>query len=72
MFYERVQEYADIVAHYGVRNFRQFGHAASLVAHIELTDHSVLHIKDYLFIDGTRKYSLSLARSIGRIAGKMG
>lgn len=57
MFYNIVKEYPDIIVHYSVSRFRKFGSATSLVASIEFIDHSVLHIKDYLFIDGTRKYS---------------
>jgi hypothetical protein len=67
MFYKLVQDYAEIIAHYAVTDFRQFGNAASLVAHIELIDHSVLHIKDYLFIDGTRKYSFHWQDAAGQL-----
>ena len=57
MFYNLVQKYAEIVESYHVTVFKQFGSARSLIAHIEFIDHSVLHIKDYLFLDGKRKYS---------------
>lgn len=67
MLYKLVQDYAGIIVRYAVTDFRQFGNAASLVAHIELIDHSVLYIKDYLFIDGTRKYSFHWQKANGQL-----
>jgi len=57
MFYNTVREFADIVADYTVTEFRRYGAAMSFVAKVSFIDGSVLFIKDYLFIDGKRKYS---------------
>lgn len=57
MFYNTVREFSDIIAGYKVTDFRRYGSAMSFVAHVEFIDGSVLFIKDYLFIDGKRKYS---------------
>lgn len=57
MFYKIVEEYSAIIDDFTVYEFRRFGGASSLLAKIEFIDTSVLYIKDYLFIDGKRKYS---------------
>jgi Family of unknown function (DUF6516) len=57
MFYNVVRDYPDIVAGYTVTEYRRYGSAMSFSARIDLIDGSVLFIKDYLFIDGKRKYS---------------
>ncbi|UCH96904.1 MAG: hypothetical protein JSV88_08655 [Candidatus Aminicenantes bacterium] len=57
MFYKIVEDYAEIICDYSVSVFRRYGNASSLVASIEFIDQSILYIKDYLFLDGSRKYS---------------
>ncbi len=57
MFYKIIEEYSNIICDYSVSDFRRYGDAFSLVARIEFIDGSVLHIKDYLFLNGKRKYS---------------
>ncbi|HEX9975503.1 MAG TPA: DUF6516 family protein [bacterium] len=57
MFYSVIEEYSDIITTYSVSDFRKYGSATSLVAQVNLIDGSELHIKDYLFLDGKRKYS---------------
>ena len=57
MFYKLIEEYSKIIKHYSVSDFRRYGSSSSLVAKVEFIDDSVLYIKDYLFIDGKRKYS---------------
>lgn len=57
MFYKIIEEYSNIIQSYSVSNYKKFGSAFSLVANIEFIDGSILNIKDYLFIDGKRKYS---------------
>lgn len=57
MFYNTVREFSDVVAGYNVSEYRRYGSAMAFVAKVEFIDGSVLFIKDYLFIDGKRKYS---------------
>ena len=57
MFYNVIQDFSEIIDGYSVTKFEKFGSAASLVAQIEFNDRSILHIKDYLFMNGTRKYA---------------
>jgi hypothetical protein len=57
MFYNTIREFSEIVADYTVSEFRRYGAAMSFVAKVVFIDGSVLFIKDYLFIDGKRKYS---------------
>lgn len=57
MFYKIVEDYAEIIRDYSVSKYRRYGNASSLLASIEFIDQSILYIKDYLFLDGSRKYS---------------
>ena len=57
MFYNTVRDFSDIVAGYSVTEYRRYGSAMSFTAKVKFIDGSVLFIKDYLFIDGKRKYS---------------
>lgn len=57
MFYNTVLEFSDIVVRYSVTEYRRYGSAISFGAKVEFLDDSGLFIKDYLFIDGKRKYS---------------
>jgi hypothetical protein len=52
-----IESYSAIVASYEVKRYRQYGGAYEFVAVIEFIDGSSLSIRDYLFIDGRRKYS---------------
>lgn len=57
MFYKITEEYSSIIRHYKVNQYKRYGSAYSLVAKIEFIDDSILYIKDYLFLNGKRKYS---------------
>lgn len=52
-----IKAFADIVASYNITRYRQYGGAYEFVAAIEFTDGSTLHLRDYLFSDGSRKYA---------------
>ena len=52
-----LERYKNIVASYEIKKFRQFGGAHEFVASVSLTDDSTLHIRDYIFLDGSRKYA---------------
>jgi hypothetical protein len=57
VFYSVIEEYSNIITTYAVSDFRKYGTATSLVAQVNFIDGSMLYIKDYLFLDGKRKYS---------------
>ncbi|HIJ95346.1 MAG TPA: hypothetical protein HPP94_06350 [Desulfuromonadales bacterium] len=57
MFYNSVRQFSDIVTDFTVTEYRRYGSAMSFSAKVGFIDGSVLFIKDYLFIDGKRKYS---------------
>lgn len=57
MFYKLVEEFSDIITDYSVFEYKRYGLATSLVAKVGFKDGSLLYSKDYLFIDGRRKYS---------------
>lgn len=67
MFYKLVEEFSDIITGYHVFEYKRYGSAASLVAKVEFKDGSLLHIKDYLFIAGSRKYSYHWQDTQGRL-----
>jgi len=52
-----IESYSAIVASYEVRRYRQYGDAHEFVAVVQFIDDSSLHIRDYVFADGKRKYS---------------
>lgn len=52
-----LKSYDDIIDTYTVTRYRQVGNAYEFVAIAYLKDNSSLHIRDYVFLDGSRKYS---------------
>lgn len=67
MFYKLIEEFSDIITDYSVAEYKRYGQAISLVAKIKFKDSSSLYIKDYLFIDGKRKYSYHWQDAHGRL-----
>ena len=67
MIYNLVEHYSDIVSEYEVFDFRRYGTARALVAGITFLDGSMLHIRDYLFADGQRKYSFHWQTRTGQL-----
>ncbi len=70
MFYKLVEEFSDIIADYSVFEYKRVSSASSLVAKIEFKDRSLLHIKDYLFINGKRKYSYHWQNAQGKLIAR--
>lgn len=52
-----LNSFVGIIASYDIKKYRQYGGAYEFVAVVHFTDNSSLHIRDYLFIDGSRKYA---------------
>ena len=52
-----VKKYSDIVASYRVQRFEQFGNLFRLRAEIEITDGSILYIRETVIGALKRKYS---------------
>lgn len=67
MFYDVVKDFPELIVAYSVTKFEKFGTAVSLVAQLVLCDHSIVHIKDYLFLDGTRKYAYHWQDATGQM-----
>ncbi len=57
MFYKVIEEFSDIVAGFSVLEHRRYGSSMSFAARVQFVNDSTLHIRDYLFLDGRRKYS---------------
>ena len=52
-----LKQFAEIISAYDISKYRQYGGAYEFVAVIHFIDNSSLHIRDYLFLDGSRKYA---------------
>lgn len=70
MFYKIIEEYSNIIRNYSVSNYKKFGSAFALVSNIKFIDGSILNIKDYLFIDGKRKYSYHWQNNKGELISR--
>lgn len=57
MLLELTRQYADIIQDMEVERLRVLGASYELRASIVMQDGSTLFVKDYLFVDGTRKYA---------------
>lgn len=64
------KQYADIVQSIEVEKFRIVGASYELRATFLLKDGSRLFVKDYLFLDGTRKYAYHWQDRAGRLINR--
>lgn len=62
MLLELAKRYSDLIQEIEIERFRVVGASYELRAVISLRDGSKLFVKDYLFLDGTRKYAYSVQR----------
>ncbi len=52
-----ISNYSDIIENYDVIRFKVSGSSYTLICKINLMNHNQLFVRDYLFPDGSRKYS---------------
>lgn len=52
-----IESYSEIIESYEIRRYRQYGGAYEFVGTVRFIDDSVLHFRDYFFLNGQRKYS---------------
>ncbi len=57
MLIESINQYSIFVDEYEVERYRHGLASYELLARVTLNDHSILHLKDYLFRDQERKYA---------------
>jgi len=57
VFYNLLKKFRHIIIDFRVRKFRRLKNGHEFIAELVLKDDSCLIIKDYLFLDGTRKYA---------------
>lgn len=57
MILDIVKKYKPIIKTFAIQKFKKVRNAYQLMCKISFVNHSELYIKDYLFLDGTRKYS---------------
>lgn len=67
MLYEILARHAVIIREVTIERFRYIDTAHELRASITLQDRSVLHVRDYLFRNGTRKYAYHWQTRHGRL-----
>jgi len=65
MILDILQRHATIITHYEVIRFDVVGDAYQLICQLNLSDGSILHVRDYLFMDGMRKYSFYWQTAVG-------
>lgn len=57
MFLDVLAQYPDVISSYEVLQFRMVGASYQFIVKVRLANQTELHVKDYLFLDGIRKYS---------------
>jgi hypothetical protein len=57
MILNLIRKYSEIISGYKIVNFKMVGNSYSLVCEISFTDKTRLFVRDYVFSDGTKKYS---------------
>ncbi len=70
MLLELARQYVDIIQAIEVERFRIVGASYELRVTMALKDGSTLFIKDYLFLDGTRKYAYHWQDREGRLKSR--
>lgn len=67
MFYKLIEKYSNIIYNTEIFHFEKFSSAKAFSAKIEFKDRSILYIKDYLFLNGNRKYSYHWQNRNGKL-----
>ena len=67
MLYELLAQHASLIQEVTIERFRMIETAHELRASITLVDGSALHVRDYVFRDGTRKYAYHWQSRRGRL-----
>lgn len=57
MILEIVEKYSNLITNYEIQNFKIVGLSYHLACTLEIKNQTKLFVKDYLFLDGSRKYS---------------
>lgn len=57
MILDILEKYSDIIVSYEIHKFRILGIAYELVMEIQFVQNTRLHVRDYLFMDSSRKYA---------------
>ncbi len=70
MLFNVLRRFPDIIEDIQVKRFRHLGASYELLAEILLRNQSSLYLKEYLFLDGTRKYAYHWQEKNGRFIGR--
>ncbi len=57
MILDIIEKYSEIILNYDIQKFKIVGASYRLACNITMMDQTRLFVKDYLFLDGSRKYS---------------
>jgi len=67
MIYELLHRYNEFIQSYKIERFRQVGMSYELIATVIFNNTNELHIHDYLFLDGKRKYAYHYQDNTGQL-----
>ena len=70
MLHRVLTRYHGLARSVEIRRFERTATTYALVAVVEVKDGSVLYVRDYLFADGTHKYSYHWQRETGERIGR--
>ena len=65
MILDLISKYDDLIISYNITKFQVVGSSYNLICKMDLLDNSRLFIRDYLFLNGARKYSFHWQNNIG-------
>ncbi len=57
MILDILHKFNAIIENYDIQKFRMRGNSHEIILHINLIHGTSLHVRDYMFNDGSRKYS---------------
>ena len=70
MFIKLIKKYPDLITDISIKRFRKDRSSYELLAILSLKDKSEIHIKEYLFSSGTRKYAYHWQTEEGTMIGR--
>ncbi len=70
MFIRLIEKYPDLISDVSINRFRKDRCSYELLATLSLKDHSEIHIKEYLFASGLKKYAYHWQTEKGLMIGR--
>ncbi len=70
MLVELITKYSELIVSIQIQRFRKERNSYQLIAILNLSDDSILYIKEYLFLTGERKYAYHWQGKDGSFIGR--